>query len=151
MTFDGLVPSGRRDLKNVWLKPGIDFSHYTGIIFEAPEFEFRLPGSVDDRRFRQEQFVLTPADKQGLSEMAIRIFTEEAQKIKHYRLIDRRSRSGCHHRPDTNTGHPEARSNGGGRSEYGCDAHALFDRGDAHSGSARFPERRDSRALGRPT
>ena len=88
MTYDGLVPSGRRDLKNVWLKPGIDFSHYTGIIFEAPDFEFRLPGSVDDRRFRQEQFLLTPADKQGMSEMAIRIFTEEAQKIKHYRLTD---------------------------------------------------------------
>ena len=88
MTYDGLVPSGRRDLKNVWLKPGIDFSHYTGIIFEAPEFEFRLPGTADDRRFRQEQFVLTPTDKQGMSEMAIRIFTEEAQKIQHYRLTD---------------------------------------------------------------
>jgi hypothetical protein len=88
MTYDGLVPSGRRDLKNVWLKPGIDFSHYTGIIFEAPEFEFRLLGSVEDRRFRQQQFVLTPDDKKSMSDMALRIFTEEAQKIQHYRITD---------------------------------------------------------------
>jgi hypothetical protein len=88
MTYDGLVPSGRRDLKNVWLKPGIDFSHYNGIIFEAPEFEFRLPGSVEDRRFRQQQFILTPEDEKGMSDMALRIFTEEAQNIQHYRITD---------------------------------------------------------------
>jgi hypothetical protein len=88
MTYDGLVRSDKRGLKGVWIKPGIDFSHYTGILFDAPEFEFRLPGTVEDRRFRQQQFVLTPDDKQGLSEMALRIFKEEAQKIQHYRLTD---------------------------------------------------------------
>lgn len=88
MTYDGLVPSDRRDLKNVWLKPGIDFSHYTQIILEAPVFEFRIPGSTEDRRFRQEQFMLTPADKQGMTEMANRIFTEEFEKFRHYKLVD---------------------------------------------------------------
>jgi len=88
MTYDGLVRSDRRELKNVWLKTGIAFSHYTGIIFAAPEFEFRLPGTVEDGRFRQQQFVLTPADQQGMAEMALRIFTGEAEKIQHYRLTD---------------------------------------------------------------
>jgi hypothetical protein len=88
VSYDGLVRSDKRGLKDVWIKPGIDFSHYTGILFDAPEFEFRLPGTVEDRRFRQQQFVLTPDDKQGMSEMALRIFKEEAQKIQHYRLTD---------------------------------------------------------------
>jgi hypothetical protein len=86
VTYDGLVRSDRRDMQDVWLKPGIDFSHYTGIILEDPRFEFRIPGSIEDRRFRQEEFRLTATDKQGIMEMAERTLTEEIKKIKHYRF-----------------------------------------------------------------
>jgi hypothetical protein len=52
-TYDGLVRSDRRDLKDVWLKPGIVLSHYTGIILEEPKLEFQIPRIQEDRRFRK--------------------------------------------------------------------------------------------------
>lgn len=88
VTYDGLIRSDRRDLTDVWLKPGIDFTHYTGIILDAPELEFRIPGSQEDRRFRQQEFLLTLDDKKGMTDMAVRTFTTEFEKIQHYRLVD---------------------------------------------------------------
>ena len=80
--YEGLEQVDARGIDTAYVRPGIDFRAYTGLLVEQPELAFRTP----DRSKRQ--FPLTNAQKSRFGELLAQKFRIELAKSKRLRIVE---------------------------------------------------------------
>ncbi len=80
--YEGLEQVDARGIDTAYVRPGIDFRAYTGLLVEEPELAFRTP----DRS--KQQFPLTNAQKSRFRELLAQKFRIELAKSKRLRIVE---------------------------------------------------------------
>ncbi len=80
--YEGLEQVDARGVDIAFVRPGIDFRAYTGLLVEEPELAFRTP----DRS--KQQFPLTKAQKTRFRDLLAQKFRIELAKSKQLRLVE---------------------------------------------------------------
>lgn len=82
LNYEGLASVYSRALAIAQVRPGVDFSAYSGVMLRAPELAFRTP----DRAVRE--FPLSPAQKDRFRDVLAEAFAQEFRKLASLELVD---------------------------------------------------------------
>ena len=82
VNYEGLEQVDARGVDIAFVRPGIDFRSYTGLLVEEPELAFRTP----DRS--EQQFPLVQAQKTKFRDLLAQQFRVELAKSKQLRLVE---------------------------------------------------------------
>ena len=81
VNYEGLADADSRTFDIAQVRPGTDFSMYTGVVLEVPELAYRAAdGSVGEFSLSEEQ-------KEGLRDLLRQAFEAELGKLAHLKLV----------------------------------------------------------------
>ena len=86
-----LVRVNNSQFQRAWLDPTIDLSRYSKILPGGATFEFRAVRETSARAARRSsanEFYVSDANRQKLSDMANKIFDEELRKSQHFTMVE---------------------------------------------------------------
>ncbi|MCJ7659371.1 MAG: DUF3313 domain-containing protein [Anaerolineales bacterium] len=90
-TFDGLVRVDNTSMKQVWVRPDIDFNSYSKIMPVIAETQYASARSVSRAmamRTNQESFPMSDEEKQRFESAAREVFTAEFAKSQKFQVVD---------------------------------------------------------------
>ncbi len=89
VSFDGLHLVNKTRMDKVWIKPGINLSHYDRVIFEGAGIQYRAVKGGNLHNSSADAFPLSERQKSGLEKAAKESFQSEFNKFKYFTVASK--------------------------------------------------------------